>query len=99
MCFKQRDYNHMSDKKEKPVWYSIKEASEYLDVGEPTLYRWMKENQITYRKVGDSTRFLKEDLDAMAKVFPSAKEAENIKKICPVCHHDDLVEGVVRAQV
>src|SRR6266481_3990117 len=32
-------------------WFSIKEAAEYLDVGEPTLYRWMRENKITYGKV------------------------------------------------
>ena len=38
----------------KQKWYSIREAAEYLDVGEPTLYRWMREGKITYRKVGDS---------------------------------------------
>ena len=34
----------------KTRWYSIKEAAEFLDVGEPTLYRWMREdlnNQFT----------------------------------------------------
>ena len=35
----------------KRHWYSIKEAAEYLDVGEPTLFRWMREGKITYRKV------------------------------------------------
>jgi excisionase family DNA binding protein len=81
---------------EKPRWYSIKEAAEYLDVGEPTLYRWMRDGQITFRKVGDSTRFWKEDLDAVMQVFRSERDAEKARMICPYCHHDEMVEG--RAQ-
>ena len=50
----------------KEKWYSIREAAAYLEIGEPTLYRWMRENKITFRKVGDSTRFLQADLDAPA---------------------------------
>jgi excisionase family DNA binding protein len=86
----------MEKTKSKPHWYSIKEAAEYLDIGEPTLYRWMKEGQITYRKVGDSTRFWKEDLDAVMDVYPSAKDVEKVRSFCPLCHHPNLVEG--RAQ-
>ena len=56
----------MEKTQQKPPWFSIKEAAEYLDIGEPTIYRWMREGQITYRKVGDSTRFWQEDLDAVA---------------------------------
>ncbi|HOW67573.1 MAG TPA: helix-turn-helix domain-containing protein [Candidatus Paceibacterota bacterium] len=78
---------------EKPRWYSIKEAAEYLDVGEPTLYRWMRDGQITYRKVGDSTRFWKEDLDAVMQVFHSERDAEKTRLICPYCHHDEMIEG------
>ena len=62
----------------KTKWYSIRMAAEYLDVGEPTLYRWMREGKITYRKVGDSTRFWQEDLDAVMEVFHSDKEVENV---------------------
>jgi excisionase family DNA binding protein len=80
----------------KPRWYSIKEAAEYLDVGEPTLYRWMKDGKLTYRKVGDSTRFLREDLDAVVEVHPSAADVDKVTLICPLCHHDQLVEGRVR---
>ena len=29
----------------KQKWYSIREAAEYLDVGEPTIYRWMRDGQ------------------------------------------------------
>jgi excisionase family DNA binding protein len=80
----------------KKNWYSIREAAEYLDVGEPTLYRWMKEGKITYRKVGDSTRFWQEDLDAVMEVFHSAKGLDKVREVCPVCRHDELVEGKVR---
>jgi len=78
-------------------WYSIKEAAEYLEVGEPTLYRWMREGKITYRKVGDSTRFWREDLDAVMEVFHSEKDVENIKKTCPLCHEGKMVEGTFRS--
>jgi excisionase family DNA binding protein len=81
----------------KPKWYSIKEAAEYLDVGEPTIYRWMREGRITYRKVGDSTRFWKEDLDAVMEVYHSDKEVDNVRHVCPLCHHNELIEGRVRS--
>jgi excisionase family DNA binding protein len=77
-------------------WFSIKEAAEYLDVGEPTLYRWMRENKITYRKVGDSTRFWLEDLDAVMEVFHSSKNLDKAREVCPVCNYTELVEGKVR---
>ena len=81
----------------KTKWYSIKEAAEYLDVGEPTLYRWMREGKITYRKVGDSTRFWQEDLDAVMQVFHSAQDLEKAREVCPVCRHDELLEGRVQS--
>src|SRR5215469_7275781 len=85
--------NESSERKE---WYSIGEAAEYLDVGEPTLYRWMREGKITYRKVGDSTRFWQEDLDAVMEVYHSFRELDKAREVCPVCNHDVLVEGKVR---
>jgi excisionase family DNA binding protein len=81
----------------KSKWHSIKEAAEYLDVGEPTIYRWMREGKITYRKVGDSTRFWQEDLDAVMQVYHSAKDLEKAREVCPVCRHDELLEGKVRS--
>lgn len=81
----------------KPRWYSIKDAADYLEVGEPTLYRWMRDGRITYRKVGDSTRFLKEDLDAVTEVYRSTKEMEKVKEVCPLCHHGELLEGHVQS--
>ena len=62
--------------REKPDWYSIKEAVDYLKSGEPTLYRWMRDCKITFRKVGDSTRFLKEDLDSVVSIHTRKKPAE-----------------------
>lgn len=76
-----------------PKWFSIKEAAEYLSISEPTLYRWMQDGKITYRKVGDSTRFLKEDLDSVVEVHPSAKELVQVELTCPACNHDEMVEG------
>ena len=78
-------------------WYSIKEAAKYLEIGEPTLYRWMRDGKITFRKVGDSTRFWKEDLDSVMEIHPSSKDADKVREFCPVCHHDELVEGSVQS--
>ena len=85
------------DEKEttSPQWYSIKDAAAYLDIGEQTLYRWMREGKVTYRKVGDSTRFWKEDLDAVMEVHCSTSAAELAKAKCPICDHHELVEGIV----
>ena len=77
----------------KRKWYSIREAADYLDVGEPTLYRWMREGKMTYRKVGDSTRFWQEDLDSVMEVFHSEKDLNKTREVCPACQ---LVEGRVR---
>jgi excisionase family DNA binding protein len=85
------------DSAKKPKWFSIKEAAEYLEVGEPTLYRWMRDSRITYRKVGDSTRFLKEDLDAVTEVHHSAKDVEKVKEVCPLCRSDEWIEGHVQS--
>ena len=84
------------DKKENKKWYTIKEAAQYLSIGEPTLYRWMRDGKITFRKVGDSTRFLLQDLDSFVQVFPSSKDAEKVKQFCPACHSKDLVDGDFR---
>ena len=81
----------------RPGWFTIREAAAYLQVGEPTIYRWMRDGRMTYRKVGDSTRFLQEDLDAVIEVFPSAKDASRVTDFCPACHHDVLVPGDLRS--
>lgn len=85
------------DTVKKPRWFSVKDAAEYLEVGEPTLYRWMRDGKITYRKVGDSTRFLQEDLDSAVQIFPSQVDAGGVREKCPLCNHDDLVPGTARS--
>jgi excisionase family DNA binding protein len=80
----------------KKKWYSIREAAEYLDVGEPTLYRWMRDGKITFRKVGDSTRFWQEDLDSVMQVSYSTNDLDKAREVCPVCRHNELVEGNVQ---
>ena len=90
----------MSEQEKKavsPEWLSIKAAAEYLNIGEPTLYRWMRDRKITYRKVGDSTRFLKDDLDSVVQVFLSEKSHQEARQRCPVCHSDELEAGVYRS--
>lgn len=77
----------------KPTWLSVKDAAEYLDVGEQSLYRWIREKKITYRKVGDAIRFLPEDLEAMVRVYPSEEESDRPRRICPFCHHEEMLEG------
>jgi len=81
----------------KRRWFSIRAAAEYLDVGEQTIYRWMREGLITYRKVGDSTRFWQEDLDAVMRVYPTPEDASKVQEFCPVCHHNELVPGRVQS--
>ena len=82
----------MANGEAAPRWFTIKEAAEYLSVGEQTLYRWMRDGKITFRKIGDSTKFLEEDLAGFVEVFPSAKDAEKVKLVCPLCHGDSLAE-------
>jgi ribosomal protein S27AE len=56
----------------------------------------MRDGKITYRKIGDSTRFLREDLDSFVQVFPSKKDISRVREVCPVCHNTELVHGVFR---
>jgi len=89
--------NEQEKKAAAPEWFSIKDAAEYLNIGEPTLYRWMRDRKITYRKVGDSTRFLKDDLDAIVQVYLSEKNHQEARQCCPVCHSEDLETGIYRS--
>jgi len=85
-----------TDQSSRIKWFSVKEAAEYLDVGEPTLYRWIRDGKITYRKVGETTRFLREDLEGMVEVFHRVKDAEVVRDACPACRSTDLVDGRVQ---
>ncbi len=87
----------MPKNEKSPEWFSIKDAANYLSIGEPTLYRWMRDGKITFRKIGDSTRFLKEDLDAVVQIYHSKNDAEKVKLLCPVCHSEDITKGAFRS--
>lgn len=67
-----------------------------MNVGEPTIYRWMRDGRMTFRKVGDSTRFLQEDLDAMVQVYRSKEKVNEVHEHCPLCRHTDLIDGDIQ---
>lgn len=46
--------------------------------------------------MGDSTRFLQEDLDALVEISPIEKDTGRVTQYCPSCHHDELVDGRVQ---
>jgi excisionase family DNA binding protein len=77
-------------------WFSIPEAAEYLGVSRPTLFRWMKKGVVSFYKVGGSTRFSKEGLDAVIEKTTGQKEAEAAAGRCAACGHSFLVEGRVQ---
>jgi excisionase family DNA binding protein len=83
--------------KKTPQWFTIREAADYLRVGEPTIYRWMRDSRITFRKVGDSTRFLQEDLDELVTVHPRKEAAERVREICSLCGHEEVMPGRVQS--
>ncbi len=74
-------------------WFSIQEAGEYLGVSQPTIFRWMKQGVLSFYKVGGSTRFSKEGLDAVIEKTTGRKEAEAAAGRCASCGHSVLVEG------
>ncbi len=74
-------------------WYSVREAADYLAVSQPTIFRWMKEGLLSFYKVGGSTRFSREGLDAVVEKTTGSKEAEAAAGRCASCGHNLLVEG------
>jgi len=74
-------------------WYTIREAAEYLEVSQPTIFRWMKEGLLSFYKVGGSTRFEQAGLDAVIEKTTGRKEAEQVASRCAACGHSVLVPG------
>lgn len=77
-------------------WYTAEDAADYLAVSRPTVFRWMKQGQLSFYKVGGSTRFSKESLDAVIEKNTSQKEAETASGRCACCGHSVLIEGKVQ---
>ncbi len=80
-------------KGDKKEWYSIEEAAEYLQISQPTIYRWMKQGILSFYKVGASTRFSQEGLNAVIQKTTGQREAEAVASRCAACGHSVLVEG------
>lgn len=52
-----------------PSTFTIKEASEYLDVAEITIRRWAKEGKLPFQRVGRSHVFLVDDLRKLKRIL------------------------------
>ncbi len=78
------------------TWYSVHDAADYLGVSEPTIFRWMKSSLLSFYKVGGSTRFTQEGLDAVIEKTVGRKEAEAVVGKCASCGHQVLVDGRVQ---
>lgn len=76
-------------------WYSVRDACEYLGISQPTIFRWMKDGSLSYYKVGNSTRFSQEDLDAMVVKSTGQREAAHAAGRCLNCGHQELISGTV----
>jgi excisionase family DNA binding protein len=87
------DSDHKDRKQQAKEWYSVQEASEYLGVSQPTIFRWMRQGTLSFYKVGSSTRFSKEGLDALIEKTTGQREAEAVAGRCAACGHSILVEG------
>ena len=77
-------------------WFSVEDAAEYLDVSRPTIFRWMKDGILSFYKIGGSTRFSKESLDAVIEKTTGLKEAEASAGRCACCGHSTLIDGKVQ---
>lgn len=77
-------------------WLSTKDAASYLEISEPTLFRWMKEGLVSFYKVGRATRFKRASLDAVIEKRTGSKEAEAARKRCAACGHAVLVDGRIQ---
>ncbi len=82
---------------EEKLWFSIPEAAEYLGVSEPTIYRWMRGGKLSFYKVGDSTRFKRENLDMVFEKYTGTDEAEYYGARCVACGHSQLVGGKIQS--
>ncbi len=78
-------------------WLNVKEAASYLGVSEPTVFRWMREGRVSFFKLGNSTRFKRENLDMVARKVTATEEGEDQRTRCTACGHGYLVTGNVRS--
>ncbi len=77
-------------------WFTVAEAAAYLQVSQPTIFRWMKDSTLSFYKVGGKTRFSREGLDAVIEKTTGRKEAEAARGRCASCGHSTLLDGRLR---
>ena len=82
---------------EDRTWFSIPEAAQYLGISEPTIYRWMREGKLSFYKVGDSTRFKRENLDMVVEKYTGTHEADYHGRRCAVCGHSQTIRGRIQS--
>lgn len=66
--FEKDAYNHaevFDDIRQSP--FSLKEAAKYLEVADITVRRWVKEDKLSYQKIGRNLVFDPDDLKAAKK--------------------------------
>jgi excisionase family DNA binding protein len=74
-------------------WYTVAEAADYLQVSQPTIFRWMKDATLSFYKVGGKTRFSREGLYAVIEKTTGRKEAQAAQGRCASCGHTSLLAG------
>jgi len=89
---------HLSEKADAmSEWLTIDEVAQHLKVSKPTIYRWMRAGKLSFYKVGNSTRFKHEQIDAVAEKSTGQAEAEEARRKCSVCGNESFVSGRVRS--
>ena len=78
---------------DKRNWFTVAEAAEYLQVSQPTIFRWMKDATLSFYKVGGKTRFSRDGLDAVIEKTTGRKEAETAQGRSASCGHTTLLAG------
>jgi excisionase family DNA binding protein len=78
---------------EQRDWYTIQEAADFLGVSQPTIFRWMKQGTLSFYKVGGSTRFSKQGLEAVVEKNTGGPEARTSSDRCAVCGNGELADG------
>jgi|LSQX01.1.fsa_nt_gb excisionase family DNA binding protein len=60
-----------------PVWMTPKQAADYLQVSEATVYRWTREGRLPAYRIGGSRRYKREDLDDLAEPIAPEEEGDD----------------------
>jgi len=78
------------------AWLSTAEAAKYLGISDPTLFRWIRDRRVISYKVGNATRFKREDLDALVERRQTRRMIAEAPEKCDQCGSKALTTGAVR---